>query len=165
MYELKPLSTDAIPAALAKAQRYRLLNEAPEAESICLDVLACDPGNQDALVTLILAITDQFREDGLPRHVARAQELLPRLDNEYARTYYGALIYERRARAHLSASANALAYAWFVTALREFDRAVAVRPAGNDDAVLRWNACARSLNRMTAPATEPQPFDAAIMSE
>ena len=81
MYELKPLSTDAIPAALEKAQRYRLLNEAPEAESICLDVLACDPGNQDALVTLILSITDQFREDGLSQHVARAQELLPGLDS------------------------------------------------------------------------------------
>ena len=165
MYELKLLSTDAIPSALEKAERYRLLNEAPEAESICLDVLACDPGNQNALVTLILAITDQFREDGLARHVARAQELLPSLDGEYARTYYGALISERRARAHLSASANALAYAWFVTALREFDRAVAVRPAGNDDAVLRWNACARSLNRMAQPASEPEPYGAAIMSE
>ena len=165
MYELKPLSTDAIPSALEKAQRYRLLNEAPEAESICLDVLACDPGNQDALVTLILAITDQFREDGLPGHVARAQELLRGLDTEYARAYYGALICERRARAHLGASANALAHAWFVNALRGFDRAVAVRPAGNDDAVLRWNACARSLNRMPRPESEPEPYGAVIMSE
>jgi hypothetical protein len=29
MYELKPLSTEAIPAALAKAERYRLLNGTP----------------------------------------------------------------------------------------------------------------------------------------
>jgi hypothetical protein len=95
----------------------------------------------------------------------RVQELLPRLDTEYGRLYYGALICERRARAHLSASANTLAHAWFVTALREFDRAIAVRPAGNDDAILRWNACARSVNRMTQPASEPQPYEAAIMSE
>jgi hypothetical protein len=165
MFDLKPLSTEAIPAALEKAERYRLLNEGAEAESICLDVLACDPDNQNALVTLILAITDQFREDGLARHVVRAQELLPRLDTEYGRLYYGALICERRARAHLSASANTLAHAWFVTALREFDRAIALRPAGNDDAILRWNACARSVNRMTQPASEPQPYEAAIMSE
>ena len=43
MFDLKPLSKDAIPAALAKAERYRLLNEPGEAESICLDVLRIDP--------------------------------------------------------------------------------------------------------------------------
>ena len=61
MFELKPLSKDAIAGALAKAERYRLLNEASEAESICLDVLNIDPANQDALVTLLLALTDQGR--------------------------------------------------------------------------------------------------------
>jgi hypothetical protein len=165
MFDLKPLSAEAIPSALGRAERYRLLNEGAEAESICLDVLACDPANQDALVTLILAITDQFGEDGLAGHVLRAQELLPRLEDEYARVYYGALICERRARAHLSARANALAHAWFLTALRDFDRAIAIRPSGNDDAVLRWNACARSVNRMTQPSSESQPYEAAIMSE
>ena len=49
MFELKPLSPDAVAGALAKAERYRLLNEAAEAESICLDVLAIDPANQAAL--------------------------------------------------------------------------------------------------------------------
>jgi hypothetical protein len=38
MSELKSLSKEAIPAALEKAMRYRLLNEPAEAESICLDV-------------------------------------------------------------------------------------------------------------------------------
>ena len=56
MYELKPLSREAIPAALEKAHRYRLLNEALEAESICRDILAADPVNQEATVTLLLAI-------------------------------------------------------------------------------------------------------------
>ena len=36
MFELKPLSREAIPRALEKAERYRLLNEPAEAESICL---------------------------------------------------------------------------------------------------------------------------------
>jgi hypothetical protein len=31
--------------------------------------------------------------------------------------------------------------------MRHFDRADAVRPAGHDDARLRWNACARFLDR------------------
>jgi hypothetical protein len=43
MVELKGLYTEAIPAALEKALRYRLLNEPAEAESICHDVLHIDP--------------------------------------------------------------------------------------------------------------------------
>jgi len=60
MFELKHLSPEAIPAALEKALRYRLLNEPAEAESICHDVLTIDPENQEALVMLLLAITDRF---------------------------------------------------------------------------------------------------------
>ena len=60
MFELKPLSREAVPAALEKAMRYRLLNEPGEAESICHDVLHVDPGNQQAIVTLLLALTDRF---------------------------------------------------------------------------------------------------------
>ena len=41
-----PSSKDAVPAALAKAERYRLLNEPGEAESICLDVLQIDPAER-----------------------------------------------------------------------------------------------------------------------
>ena len=69
MFELRPLSAAAIPAALAKAERYRLLNESGQAESICQDVLAIDPDNQDALAMMILAITDQFRDEGTAAHV------------------------------------------------------------------------------------------------
>ncbi len=64
MFELRPLSPAAIPAALAKAERYRLLNDSGQAESICQDVLAIDPDNQDALAMMILAITDQFNDEG-----------------------------------------------------------------------------------------------------
>ena len=62
-FTLKPLSPEAVPRALAKAERYRLLNEPGEAESICLDALEADPENQEALVTMVLALTDQFDED------------------------------------------------------------------------------------------------------
>lgn len=52
--------SELIPQALAKAERYRLLNEPAESESICGDILAADPGNQRALVWLLLSIADQM---------------------------------------------------------------------------------------------------------
>src|SRR5207249_10412697 len=63
MFDLKPLNPDAIPKALQKAERYRLLNEPEDAGSICLDVLAVDPDHADAVLTLLLALTDQFGTD------------------------------------------------------------------------------------------------------
>ena len=61
-YLEEQLGTDAVPAALEKAHLYRLLNEPSDAESICRDVLAVDPENQEALVTLTLALSDQLEE-------------------------------------------------------------------------------------------------------
>ena len=85
-FELKRITKGGVPAALQKAERYRIINDPSSAESICLDVLDVDPDNQAALVTLVLAITDQFAER--PAEGARrAQELLPRLSDEYKRMY------------------------------------------------------------------------------
>src|SRR3989454_3897227 len=81
MFELKPLSKEAIPAALQRAERYRLLNEPAEAESICLDILQIEPENQAASITLLLALTDQFPE-GEADAVVRAQEVLSCLNGE-----------------------------------------------------------------------------------
>jgi hypothetical protein len=156
---LKPLSTDAIPAALAKAERYRLLNEPGEAESICLDVLQIEPGNQDALIMLILALTDQFPQE-LPSSrsaPARATDLVARLADEYDRLYYGGIIRERRAKAVLNRdqyAASATAAEWLREAMGCFERAEAIKPAHNDDAVLRWNACARLLQHLPEPQPE-----------
>ena len=52
MFELKLISKEGVEAALRKAERYRLLNEGWQAESICRDVLRADPGNQRALTIL-----------------------------------------------------------------------------------------------------------------
>ena len=76
MFDLKPLNPDAIPKALQKAERYRLLNEPEEAESICLDILAIEPDNQQALVMLLLAQTDQFHQDQPRRGEAGAVVLV-----------------------------------------------------------------------------------------
>jgi hypothetical protein len=151
MFEPKPISRDAISSALAKAERYRLLNEPGEAESICLDVLQIEPDNQDALVTLVLALTDQFPHQashGLP---ARAEDLAGRLTDPYEREYYAGIIHERRAKAALqrdSFHSSASAVGWLHEALACFERAEALKPAHNDDAVLRWNACARMLQKL-----------------
>ena len=157
MFELKPLSPDAVPLALAKAERYRLLNEPNEAQSICLDVLAADPGNQEAVRTMILALTDQFVVDHSSVHEAFAT--VGQLNDEYERTYYTGIIQERRAKAHLAhgtPGAGGRAYWWLREAMKCFDEADAIRPANNEDARLRWNACARLIdsNRSIAPIAE-----------
>ena len=157
MFEPKPISKDAIPSALAKAERYRLLNEPGEAESICLDVLQIEPANQDALVVLVLALTDQFPHHASPGLPARAEDLARRLTDPYEREYYAGIIHERRAKAALqrdSFHSSASAVGWLHEALACFERADALKPAHNDDAVLRWNACARLLQRLPHAAAD-----------
>ena len=100
MSELKSLHKDAIPAALEKAERYRLLNEPGEAESICLDILHVDPENQEALITLLLALTDRF-EKGYGVSDTQTKELLSRMKSAYDHAYYSGIVAERRAKAKL----------------------------------------------------------------
>jgi tetratricopeptide (TPR) repeat protein len=149
MLELKKLSTAAIPAALAKAERYRLLNEPEEAQSICEDVLSADPANFDAVRMLILALTDTFPNHELG-NISRAQELVAKLPSEYERAYFAGLVAERRARALLvrTGPGRALPAGDLLReAMKAFERAEAVKPVDNDDALLRWNACARLFQR------------------
>ena len=158
IFELKTLSPEAVPRALAKAERYRLLNEPGEAESICLDALRVDPENQEGLVTLLLALTDQFGDD-LPSVVGEAWTLVERLRDDYDRAYYSGIIWERRAKAQLRRGVPGFgprAYEWLREAMTWYERAEAIRPPGNDDALLRWNTCARLIMRdhRLVPAVE-----------
>jgi tetratricopeptide (TPR) repeat protein len=157
MFELKRLSREALSAALEKADRYRLLGEPLEAESICRDVLAVDPDNRAAKVTLILALSEQLRRGAGEKH-EQARELIRGLDDEYVRAYYEGLLCERRAKAVLDRDdigSDSVAYAWLRQAMEHFERAIGLRPPGNDEAILRWNTCARILNRSRlAPAEE-----------
>ena len=148
-FEFKTLSLEAVPKALAKAERYRLLNEPGEAESICRDALAVEPDNQEALTTLLLALTEQF-VDGIPTAVADAWTTVGRLRDEYDRTYYTGILQERRAKARLALGTPGCgprAYEWLREAMSWYEKAEAIRPPSNDDAILRWNACARLIMR------------------
>jgi hypothetical protein len=161
-FDLKSISTEGIPKALEKAERYRLLNEPSLAESICLDILAIAPAHQQALVSLLLARTDQFGH-GVPMN--SAQEVLQRIEGEYERAYYAGIIWERKGHAHLRQGglcSNANTYHAIREAMEFYERAEALRPHGNDDAILRWNACSRVLKRhpelRPLPDTEAQPI-------
>jgi hypothetical protein len=166
MFELKPLSPDGVEAALKKAVRYRLLNEPFLAESICRDILVVDPDNQNTLITLILALTDQFAGEG-GGNVTDARVQLQHLTGEYEREYYGGIICERRGQAMLHrrrAGSGPVIYNWFRRAMEHYERAEALRPQGNDDALLRWNTCARVI--MKHPELEPsEPRRAPVMLE
>ncbi len=164
MFELKPLPKEAIPEALEKAMRYRLLNEPGEAESICHDILCADPDNQPALVILLLALSDRFSK-GYGVGLTQAQEILPRLRDEYERAYYGGIICERRAKAHLqqgSPGAGFAAYEWFREAMNSFEKAETIRPEKNDDALLRWNTCARIIMRNNLGPRPPESFEPSL---
>jgi len=163
MFALKPISHDSVAGALAKAERYRLLNEPGEAESICRDILEIEPGNQPALISLILALTDQIGHDA--HAFAGALATVDRLESAYDRAYYAGIAWERRAKARNHGgghSAHRYAYDWLVNALGLFEQAERLRAPGNDDALLRWNACVRYLgsHKELVPAAEeiPEPI-------
>jgi hypothetical protein len=158
MFELKPLDPRAVPKALEKAERYRLLNEPEEAESICLDILEVEPDNQEALVMLLLALSDQLKTEG-PECFIQAQAVVARLRDEYERYYYTGLLWERRASgllARAGLSSGWTAHQWFEQAMHWYEQAEAIRPPQNDDAVLRWNTCARIIvkHHLTPPPAE-----------
>jgi hypothetical protein len=154
--KLKAIAPDGIPHALEKAERYRLLNDPAQAESICRDVLAVDPDNQDALRALILALTDQFGASGAGGAAREARNHIVQLRDEYERAYYTGIVYERETRAYLERKnvVRSAAYDGFRHAMEWYERAEALRPPGNVDAVLRWNSCVRAIER---ERLEPEP--------
>lgn len=149
MFELKRLSPRGIERALQKVERYRLLNEPWEAESICRDVLETDPDNQEALVSLLLALTDQFGDEGAPSP-DEVRRLLPSLADDYQRAYYEGIICERKGLSLLklaSLGSGPVVYDWLRKAMGHYERAEELRPEGNEDALVRWNTCARLIMR------------------
>jgi hypothetical protein len=144
-YQLKRISEAGIPEAIEKAELYRSLNEPEEAESICRDILAVEPQHQLALRLLGLALTDQFTGAGSDRY-RETEEIFQKLTDPYERLYYTAILQERRGKAQLKARHLPVSLLpLFEHALYLYGEAEKIRPAGNDDTILRWNRCVRLL--------------------
>jgi hypothetical protein len=146
-FQLKAISPSAVPEALLKAERYRLLNQPGEAESICRDILEVEPGNQSALAMLVLALSDQFSQKGAPGSIREATQMAAKLNDDYERLYYGGIVREREARAMLTGRSNAFAYDGFREAMEWYEEALPLRPPGDDNAILRWNSCVRAIRK------------------
>jgi hypothetical protein len=156
-FDLKSISVQSIPEALAKVERYRLLNEPTLAESICLDILAIVPDHQQALILLLLARTDQFH---LQVPARAAQEILAQIQGDYEQAYYAGIIWERVGHARIRQSGSgggASAYHALREAMTYYEKAINFASPGNDDAILRWNTCARVI--MQNPDVRPLPDD------
>lgn len=147
MFELKPLSKNSVPNALNRAKHYRLLNEPWHAESICRDILTVEPEHQTALYYLILALTDQFGSEH--KHlISESKEFCAQIQGEYERHYYRGIISERQGKAALKRDnprVQYIAYEFYRAAMDHFEAAEKIRPADNEDSVLRWNACVRAI--------------------
>ncbi len=166
-FELKSISVQSIPEALTKVERYRLLNEPVFAESICLDVLAIVPDHQQALISLLLARTDQFQSNV---NAKAAQEVLAQIRGDYEQAYYAGIVWERLGNARIrqgSSGAGASAYHALREAMDHYERAMKVSPPGNDDAILRWNTCARMImqNSEIRPGPQADPSQAWVGDE
>jgi len=142
---LKTISKSGFEEAFQKVELYRYLNEPEEAESICRDILAVEPDNQLALRLLGLTLTDQFLGVSLDRY-GEVEAAFRSLRDAYERFYYLGILHERRAKAQLRAGhLPHTLLPLFEEAMRCFAEAEKIRPAGNDDAILRWNRCVRLL--------------------
>jgi len=165
-FAFRLLYKDSIPDAMKKSERYRLLGEPDEAESVCIDVLQVDPDNQEARVDLILAISDQFGRERRPR-VELAMKIVGELTDEYQRRYYEAVVLEREARAHIDLETPpVLVFLRYCEAMDRFALAASIRPPGDDSAVIRWNACVRAIRRrQLQPGLEAEEFEEAWARE
>jgi hypothetical protein len=91
-----------------------------------------------------------------------AKHVLPRLEGEYEQAYYEGIIYERWAKAQLDRGLpDEAASNWLWEALRCYERAEQLSTPDEPDAILRWNACVRVLDRhaRSAAGTERLAYD------
>jgi hypothetical protein len=165
MTELKKIHREAIPRALERVGRYRLLNQPRVAESICHDILAIEDDNQEALIGLLLALTDQFGPEA-KIGVNAVMEYVPRLAGEYAKAYYAGIVWERHAKSRLARSypgSGFDAYDELRRALELFEKAHALSTDDDDDAILHWNACGRAIDGSKLEARPHE--EASVQSE
>jgi len=146
--KLNNISVDAIDEALIKARQYRSLLEPEIAESICLDILNVAADSQDALVIYILALLDQVSRSDNQVQIKTIERSIEKLTSQYHRYYYIGLLNERRARHMITQSmSHSFAYDYFYEALISYQQAIQRCPEQNDEAILRWNSCIRTIEK------------------
>ena len=144
-YELKPLTSKNLSAAVELAKHYRDLNAPEEAESICRDVIAVAPDNEDAWRTLGLALTDQFPSKWMTLF-DEARGAFNRLSSDYERLYYAGITWERYAKAQLEAGRVQNAVHAFEEANTRFEQADKLGSPDDPLPVLHYNRCVRALS-------------------
>jgi hypothetical protein len=157
--ELWTIAPEAVPRAIAKAEHYRLLHQPAEAESICRDILAVAPDNEQAQVVLVLALTDQFTGGSATGSLKEATERAANLTDEYKRRYYSGIVRERRARALLAlGTSHGFAYTAFREAMDFYEAARGLMTDDDNEAILRWNSCLRSIraHHLEPPVVEAE---------
>jgi hypothetical protein len=149
MFELKDLHRESIPNAVERAKHYRLLNDPWQAESICRDILKVDADNEDAILILLLSLTDQF---GTKTHkipsTRESYELAKRLGSKRNQLYYRGLIEEHLGKAALirdTPRVKYIAYEHYRNAMDWYTDASKFEEEDNDESILRWNACVRAI--------------------
>ncbi len=146
--KLHDIRISAVKKALKKAKQYRSLLEPEIAESICLDVLNVDPENQGVMIVYILALLDQISRTENQTQIKTIEHTIEKLSSQYQRYYYTGLLSERRARHLLTqAMSHSFAYDYFIEALESYQQAVERCPEKNDEALLRWNSCIRTIEK------------------
>lgn len=153
---LRRITKEGVAAALAKAHRYRVLNDSAAAESICLDVLMVEPENVEAIVMHVLSITDQF-DLGRAEDLKRAELAVASLKDAYKAAYYRGIVSERWAKSVLKRNVprgEEMVWDWIQKAFDAYAKADSLKAAGNDEAILRWNACVRLLE--ANPGVKPR---------
>lgn len=160
-WELKPLGARNLSAAVTLAKHYRDLNQPEEAESICRDILAVSPDNEDALRTLGLALTDRFPSAWMTLF-DEACATFAKLRSEYERVYYTGIAWERYAKAQIEAGRVDNAVHAFEEAIARFLEADKLGSPDDPAPVLHYNRCVRALTthpEIVRASLEPRELD------
>lgn len=139
---------ESIDTVLDKARQYRSLLEPDLAISICLDVFAVDADHQETLVIYILALSDTLSHGGTGAHKPdkKILDAIKKLRSDYQQSYYQGIFYERKARSLMRhAMSRSFAYNLLSQAIKCYQQAEKLSPKGCDDAILRYNACLRTI--------------------
>ena len=108
-----------------------------------------EPDHNEALIVLILAMSDNL-DDGYRISDKRIEDLLEKLESDYERAYYTGLVAERRGLAKIRSQnpgSSYVAYECLTTAQRHFEEAIKLSHSTGGEATLRWNTCARLIER------------------